>query len=391
MSIDRTDFDQIGEADLISLIDTGVREGMAVEYKGATYGNNPEDVREFLKDVSSFANSAGGHLIIGMREAEGVATQLAPLTGIDPDLEVRRFENRMRDGITPRMPGIRTKAVSISSGGFAIIIRILRSWNPPHQVSAKNTNRFYIRNSAGAHETSMDELRTLFNFATAVQDRTRAFRQERLNAIKSGKTPTVLAPHRGRFVLHIVPISAFSNQNQIDLRRAYEMARSLLAVSNSGVTPNYNFDGVVHVSVGSKGSDGYTQVFRNGCVESVNVRLIAGTDAAQPTFSALSFRNYVLNLIPQHIESLQQLEVATPLVIMITLEIPYGTILGLDGESTPSPIQQERLEIAEIVIHDYGTSTDYGRQLRPALDALWNAGGYPGFGYYHNGSWRPAD
>jgi predicted HTH transcriptional regulator len=29
------------------------------------------DVREFLKDVSSFANTAGGHLIIGMDEAGG--------------------------------------------------------------------------------------------------------------------------------------------------------------------------------------------------------------------------------------------------------------------------------------------------------------------------------
>jgi predicted HTH transcriptional regulator len=76
MSIDRINVDQISETDLRSLTETGVPEGIAMDYKRASYGNSDADTREFLKDVSSFANTAGGHLILGIEEAdEGVAAR----------------------------------------------------------------------------------------------------------------------------------------------------------------------------------------------------------------------------------------------------------------------------------------------------------------------------
>jgi predicted HTH transcriptional regulator len=98
-------------------------------------------VNEFLKDTSFFANTISGHLIIGMEETDGVPTKITPISGLEADKEVQRLESMMRDGITPRIPGIRMRAVSIASGGFVIVIRIPRSSNPPHQVTARNTNR----------------------------------------------------------------------------------------------------------------------------------------------------------------------------------------------------------------------------------------------------------
>jgi hypothetical protein len=126
----------------------------------------------------------------------------------------------MRHGIKPRVPGVRMRALPIETGGFVIVIRVPRSWNPPHQVSAKNTNRFYVRNSAGVHEVSIDELRTLFTFGSSIQDRTRTFRRERLAIIADRGTPAVLRETRGKVILHIVPLSAFSTRDQVDLSRA---------------------------------------------------------------------------------------------------------------------------------------------------------------------------
>jgi predicted HTH transcriptional regulator len=198
MSIDRINVDQISETDLRSLTETGVPEGIAMDYKRASYGNSDADTREFLKDVSSFANTAGGHLILGIEEAdEGVASKITPLTGLNADQELLRLENMMRHGIKPRVPGVRMRALPIETGGFVIVIRVPRSWNPPHQVSAKNTNRFYVRNSAGVHEVSIDELRTLFTFGSSIQDRTRTFRRERLAIIADRGTPAVLRGNQG--------------------------------------------------------------------------------------------------------------------------------------------------------------------------------------------------
>jgi hypothetical protein len=395
MSIDRINVDQISETDLRSLTETGVPEGIAMDYKRASYGNSDADTREFLKDVSSFANTAGGHLILGIEEAdEGVAAKITPLTGLNADQELLRLENMMRHGIKPRVPGVRMRALPIETGGFVIVIRVPRSWNPPHQVSAKNTNRFYVRNSAGVHEVSIDELRTLFTFGSSIQDRTRTFRRERLAIIADRGTPAVLRETRGKVILHIVPLSAFSTRDQVDLSRAKGL--SLLPDSLSGSTSFYNFDGVVHIAFSGDLSNGYTQVFRNGCIESVNVCLMSVGMVDAPTISSEWLCRHVSDIVPSNIEALRHLEVPTPLVVMLTLEVPHGSVLGVDGRSVivyrPWPIRHERLELPEIVIDDYGRELNYRQQMRPALDALWNAGGFPNYRHSNaDGTWRQGD
>jgi predicted HTH transcriptional regulator len=68
------DPDHIAERDLQSLVENGVAEGILFDYKGELYGASDSEKREFLKDVSSFANTTGGHIIIGMTEDGGVPT-----------------------------------------------------------------------------------------------------------------------------------------------------------------------------------------------------------------------------------------------------------------------------------------------------------------------------
>ena len=56
MTIGRLDFDRITDADLTSLIETGVPEGLGIEYKQGTYPPNDEGVSEYLKDTSALGN-----------------------------------------------------------------------------------------------------------------------------------------------------------------------------------------------------------------------------------------------------------------------------------------------------------------------------------------------
>src|SRR5882724_6609216 len=131
----------------------------------------------------------------------------------DPDQDLQRLENLARDGIEPRISGLRMRALPISGGGYVIVLRVPKSWNPPHRVSARNTNRIYGRNSAGAYEFSVEELRVIFTSAASALDRMRAFRAERLAKIDSGEALFSLAVNRGRLVLHIVPLSSFGLGN----------------------------------------------------------------------------------------------------------------------------------------------------------------------------------
>jgi hypothetical protein len=200
MAISNINFDEISESDLLEQISAGVPEGILVDYKREMYGRSDADAKEFLKDVSSFANTAGGHLIIGVDEAAGTPTRITPLHG-DSDQDLQRLENLSRDGLEPRISGLRIRALPINGGGYVLILRIPKSWNPPHRVSARNTNRLYGRNSAGAYEFSVEELRVVFTSAASALDRVRAFRAERLAKIDSGDAIVPLAIAVGWFFI----------------------------------------------------------------------------------------------------------------------------------------------------------------------------------------------
>lgn len=390
MALARLNFDEISEFDLLELKETGVPEGIHYEYKVESYGKADADVKEFLKDASSFVNTAGGHLIIGMEATDGVANNLVALKGLDADQEVLRLEHMMRDGLEPRVMGARIKAVPIASGGFVIVLRLPRSWNPPHRVRAKNHNRFYIRNSAGSHETSVEELRVLFNVAATAHDRVRAFRQERLSKIMAGEGCVPLAVDPDKVVLHIVPFSAFGEQNQVDLHRAYDLRSSLRPISANSSYSRYNFDGFIN----GRGTDtcyGYTQLFRNGCIEAIKSRVL-WPNGGYKTIRVQSFVEHFLEALPHYLDTLKALDVAPPLVVMLTLVEVSGARLEVGWNpwslEDTVPIRQSVLELPESVIEDYGTTEDYRREIRPALDALWNAGGYPGCNYFNeDGAW----
>ena len=73
-------FDQIDEGHLQRLIPIGAAESREIEYKSQTYGKNDKAKTEFLADISSFANTIGGDLIIGMSATNGVPIAFTPFT-----------------------------------------------------------------------------------------------------------------------------------------------------------------------------------------------------------------------------------------------------------------------------------------------------------------------
>jgi Putative DNA-binding domain len=208
MTLANKSIEVISETDLAYLTDVGVTEGIMIEYKRDMYGCTSDDKKEFLKDIVSFANTAGGHLIIGMDEQGGVATNITPIQNTDTDKELQRLESLVREGIEPRVTGVQMKAVPVAKGGCAFVIRVPKSWMPPHRVRLQNSNRFYARTSAGAYELSVEELRSLVLRGATVGERIRAFRAERLARIDAGRGVVPLATGLGRLVVHIVPFES---------------------------------------------------------------------------------------------------------------------------------------------------------------------------------------
>ena len=104
-----TQFDDITKADIDALLANGVPEGRTIEYKLTLPGSTDQDKKEFLADISSFANAAGGDLLYGLDAQKGVPTAIPGLAIADSDAEIRRLEGIIRTGIDPRIPGVRIK------------------------------------------------------------------------------------------------------------------------------------------------------------------------------------------------------------------------------------------------------------------------------------------
>jgi predicted HTH transcriptional regulator len=70
---------RLTENDLLALIADKEAEGKTLDYKRNLVGIGATGKKEFLFDVSSFANTQGGHLVFGMEEKNGEAVNLIGL------------------------------------------------------------------------------------------------------------------------------------------------------------------------------------------------------------------------------------------------------------------------------------------------------------------------
>ncbi len=158
--------EDIIEADLQYLIDEERIEKKVLEYKSETPRNSDSEKKEFLADVSSFANTIGGDIIYGVIENRntGKPEKLEGIEIENVDHEILRLDHIMRDGIEPNIPSsaLNIKEIQLKNSKYILIIRIIRSWLNPHRVSFKAWDRFYTRSTNGKYRYDVQELRAAF-------------------------------------------------------------------------------------------------------------------------------------------------------------------------------------------------------------------------------------
>ena len=204
----RKKIDSITGQDLEELINNSVSEGKTIEYKQSLSVAKDSEKKEFLADVSSFANASGGDLIYGMRAEHGIPKSLDGISIQNVDAEIARLENIIRDGIDPRISFVTIKPVTISAGNIVLIIRISKSWNIPHRVSFQGHDKFYSRNSNGKHPLDVGELRTMFNLSGTLEEKIKRFRENRISSIIANES-AIFLPDGAKIVLHLIPIIVY--------------------------------------------------------------------------------------------------------------------------------------------------------------------------------------
>jgi predicted HTH transcriptional regulator len=106
MSLGHKRIEDVKESNLRELVNGSVSEGKTIEYKLTLPGASDSDKKEFLADISSFANASGGDIVYGIKEDKGIAVELVGLVSTDLDAEKLRLEEIIRNGIDLRIPGL---------------------------------------------------------------------------------------------------------------------------------------------------------------------------------------------------------------------------------------------------------------------------------------------
>jgi len=398
-------FDDITKVDIDFLVDNKISEIKTLEYKQMLPGPKDSDNKEFLADISSFANASGGDLIYGIKEeidANGKKTgqpeKVVPIKGVTADEAKLRIEDIIRSGIEPRI-SVHVKAIdgyNPDGKGFVILVRIPQSFASPHMVKFQNASRFYCRNSAGKYQLDVHEIRNAFLATDSQAERVRSFLQDRLAKIMADEAPMRLSSPN-RLVLHIIPLNSFLNKKRIDFSDEHNLRLNFIPIAVSSWDHRYNLDGFLTYQVDRKTGicDSYCQIFFDGTIEAVYANILRTKSGETPQeghtafIPSKAYEASVVGAIKGYCKEYKTLGIEAPLVISMALLGCKGAYMWTDFSSglDSHPIDRDVVVLPEVTADSL--DEEVPSIMKPIFDAVGNACGLPGSdNYTKNGTWN---
>ena len=392
MSLEKT-LENIEEEDLKKLIENQVLEKKTLDYKLILPNNSEGEVKEFLADVCSFANSSGGDIVFGIAQDNktGLPKEIVGIDSINVDKEILRLESMIRDGIEPRIPAVATHPIKLANSKTVFIIRIPKSWVSPHRIRFKKSYRFFARASNGKYELTIDELRSSFTITETLNEKIRSFRENRIAQLFANETP-VPFNNSAKIILHLIPLSSFNPATNYDLRKIIPKDYYFEPICSHAWSQRFNLDGLLSYSSSATNlSHSFTQLYRNGIIEIVDGLLLepSGEDKVIPIAAV---EEELIKALPKYFEALKFLGVKPPVIVYLTLvgvkdyKIPRRILFHRENYS----IDRDILLLPEALVESFDEKPE--TIFKPAFDAIWNSCGFPNsLSYNEKGEWKPKE
>jgi hypothetical protein len=149
-------------ADIIQkFVSKKIEENSILEYK---QGEAYDDVDGLAKQISAFANTDGGLLILGVSAGKGTGNKIYPkeLTWIDSSKTAETLENKLLSKIKPVIDGLIIYPVKKNNVDPKVIflIDVPQSSRRPHMCNYM----FYVRRNFKSEPMDYDEVKSMINF-----------------------------------------------------------------------------------------------------------------------------------------------------------------------------------------------------------------------------------
>jgi hypothetical protein len=373
---------RIDAAYLDSLRTDAVAEGRQLEYKEQLpAGTDDETKREFLRDVTSFANSVGGDLIYGVREARdatgtptGIPEAIVGLTGVNLDQEKLRLESLLLNGAEPRISGMLFHPIPRGAEPACFLVRVPQSPMRLHIVTYKGMYRFYGRGAAGRFQLDVGQIRAGFLEVETAQERVKRFRLDRVARVVAGETPIPMG-EGAKLIFHALPLTPFAAWPAfLEAAKNESQIPNLLApMAGTPTTWRYNLDGlVVHTTRSDSTRQTYIQLFRDGGIEATGG--ILHFDARRGGFYGLAIELATIPVLKRTQGLWKLLGVTGSIVLGLTLSGVKGwKMLAGEWDEPQETVDADLAIIPEVVVPDADALAE--QALKPLFDLAWNAGG----------------
>ena len=383
------DINDISIEDIKYLVENQVPEGISLDYKMKNYEPTPGGKKELLKDVTAFANSSGGDLIIGVEDDK--YNQAKALVGIESDniaIDVNRIEQVIYNGIEPKLDTAKVKYINYGKK-YIIIIRVEASPLFPHMVSFQKTNKFYIRKSDKNILLDAYELRNIFLKSENITQNIKNQNKKIITKVFSNETILPINITSPKIIINFIPYNLDRNM------------KNLQNIKLDFPEQRINFDGILAYKTNQDGIESYCQLYRNGIIEFVSttnkiflkilnpynnlnneeINVISGNKNGYEYFlikKCIYFYNF-----------LKKLNIELPLYMFITILDAKGYRIfynGKNGIKLTNAIDRDMLELPAVEIKSY--NVDIKKAVKDTINMIWNAcGEEKSINFDQNGNW----
>lgn len=374
-------------ADVRALRDDGVGESRTLDYKLTLPGTGDEEKKEFLADVSAFANTAGGVLLFGVATGReggrdtGIPVEIKGIGDVNADAETLRLNQILRDGLSPRLSPVEMRVVPGDDQSPSVLaVAVPRSMNGPHAVWFKKSGKFFRRSAADKYQADVEEIRRMFLEASEWTREAEDFHRQRTNELL-GADFGVHPCHAGMVMAHVLPLGRL--RERLDLRPFEDkLIKASLSVGvGANWSPRFNYDGFI-VPSPRLGVDceAYVQWFRNGGVEVYSAQFLRiDHQEERASFKAARFTHWLKQEFPKFISCMRDVvEVDPPYAIFVSLL----SMANLRAEGwghaehamDAGTFDRVLLDLPSFVVQE--RTDDAQRFLQEMLDVMWQAAGF---------------
>jgi hypothetical protein len=384
--------DKITPDKIAALLEDQTPESRTLDYKRDLSLDAPDARKELARDVSSFANAAGGFLVYGVDEERGVPTKLLGVKCDDFDALKLRIESILRDSVQPRVPGFSIGQVVGAADDPIIVIHVPQSWVGPHMAASPGQSYFYSRTNSGKQPLDVQQIRHAFIAGTEIGERIRRFRDERLGRILANEGGMPLWKTGPTLVNHLCPLVDNADVFPAIAGRTDKLPPH--CENSTGTSARFTLDGYVtfpSVKLDQNVVYCYTQVFRSGAFERCEPIGIRSDFTPHQGYGS-DLEKAILDAARLFVSASRQNGSEGPLTFMSTLlEVRGIRIARSDHDNwnrqRVDSIDRAVVTLPEVIVEG---ATVTAEDLKPTFDALWQSSGWPhspDFGA--DGKWSP--